>query len=116
LENAGMFGYPAPGPLSTLSSEQGYNLAFLQADRPLESDRSRYRLMVSDRDGSNVRTVFPPEGEPGLAPGEAGGVEWSPDGKQIALIYEGNLWIIDLATGEGHQLTGDGRVTMIDWR
>lgn len=116
FENSGMFGYPAPGPLRALSSEQGYNLAFLQADRPLESDRSRYRLMVSDRDGSNVRTVFPPEGEPGLAPGEAGGVEWSPDGKQIALIYEGNLWIINLATGEGHQLTGDGRVTMIDWR
>ncbi|MBN2084781.1 MAG: G5 domain-containing protein [Anaerolineales bacterium] len=116
FERAGMFAYPAPGPLIDRTYEQGYNVAFLEAARPLESDRSKYHLVISDRDGSNARPVFPPEGEPGLTPGEAGEAEWSPDGKQIALIYEGNLWIIDLATGESRQLTGDGQVTMIDWR
>jgi hypothetical protein len=117
FDRTGMFSYPAPGPLiKNKAYEQGYNVAFLQAIRPLESDRSKYQLMVSDRDGSNLKAVFPPEGEPGLSPGEIGEVEWSPDGSQIALIYEGNLWVIDLATGEGHQLTGDGQVTMIDWK
>ncbi|MGB7540290.1 MAG: G5 domain-containing protein [Anaerolineales bacterium] len=116
FERAGMFAYPAPGPLTDRSYEQGYNVAFLEAARPLESDRSKYRLVIADRDGSNLRAVFPPEGEPGLTPGEAREAEWSPDGKQIALIYEGNLWIIELATGESRQLTGDGQVTMIDWR
>jgi hypothetical protein len=116
FDQAGMFAFPAPGPLQKLSSEQGYNVAFLLAARPLESDRSKYRLMVCDRDGSNLKAVFPPEGEPGISPGEVGEAEWSPDGSQIALIYEGNLWIIDLAAGKAHQLTGDGQVTMIDWK
>ncbi len=116
FDRSGMFAYPVPGPLVNRTYEQGYNVAFLQAIRPLESDRSKYRLVICDRDGSNSKAIFPPEGEPGLTPGEAGQAEWSPDGTQIALIYEGNLWIIDLATGEGQQLTGDGQVTMIDWQ
>jgi hypothetical protein len=116
FERVGMFADPAPGPLNERTYEQGYNVAFLQAIRPLESDRSNYRLMVADRDGSNSRAVFPPDGEPGLTPGEVGQAQWSPDGTQIALIYQGNLWIIDLASEAGIQLTGDGQVTMIDWQ
>ncbi|MBN1438931.1 MAG: G5 domain-containing protein [Anaerolineales bacterium] len=115
-EQTGMFAYPAPGPALSLTYERGYNVAFLQAIRPSESDRSRYRLMVFDRDGSNLRAVFPPESEPGLTAGEAAQAEWSPDGSQIALVYEGNLWIVDLASGEGQPLTGDGQVTKVDWR
>jgi Tol biopolymer transport system component len=111
-----MFAFPVPGPLQNLSYEQGYNVAFLQAVRPLESDRSKYRLMMADRDGSNLRALFPPEGETGLSPQDTGEVKWSPDGSQIALIYEGNLWIVDVATGQGSQLTGDGQVTAVDWR
>ncbi len=113
---AGMFAFPVPGPLQNLANEQGYNVAFLQAVHPLESDRSKYYLMVADRDGSNLRALFPPEGETGLSPRDTGAVKWSPDGSQIALIYEGNLWIVDVATGEGSQLTGDGQVTAVDWR
>ncbi len=115
-ERAGMFAFPVPGPLQNRLYEQGYNVAFLQAVRPLESDRSKYRLMVADRDGSNLRALFPPEGETGLSPRDTGAVKWSPDGSQIALIYEGNLWIVDVATGQGSQLTGDGQVTAVDWR
>jgi hypothetical protein len=116
FEHTGMFTYPSPGPLTRTAFEQGYNVAFLQAERPLESDRSKYRLMVADRDGSNAKAAFPPQGEAGLTPGEAGEAKWSPDGNQIALIYEGNLWIIAPASGEAQQLTGDGQVTMIDWK
>jgi Tol biopolymer transport system component len=96
--------------------ERGYNVAFLQAARPLESDASKYRLTIADRDGSNARAIFPPEGETGLSPRDTGEVKWSPDGTQLALIYEGNLWIVDAATGQASQLTGDGQVTAVDWR
>jgi hypothetical protein len=116
FEHAGMFAYPVPGPLIDRAYEQGYNVAFLEAIRPLESDRSKYRLVIADRDGSNRNAVFPPDGEPGLSPGEAGEAKWSPDGMQIALIYGGNLWIVDLHSGESQQLTGDGQVTMVDWK
>jgi hypothetical protein len=115
-ERAGMFAFPVPGPMQNLSYEQGYNVAFLQAVHPLESDGSQYRLMVADRDGSNLRALFPPEGETGLSPRDTGEAKWSPDGSQIALIYQGNLWIVDVATGQGSQLTGDGQVTAVDWR
>jgi len=115
-ERAGMFAFPSPGPLQKRSYEQGYNVAFLQAVHPLESDRSKYRLMISDRDGSNLEALFPPEGETGLSPSDTGEVKWSPDGSQIALIYDGNLWIVDVTTGQGQQLTGDGQVTAVDWR
>jgi hypothetical protein len=115
-ERAGMFAYPVPGPIQNRTYEQGYNVAFLQAIRPLESDRSKYRLMISDRDGSNLQALFPAEGETGLSPSDTGEIKWSPDGSQIALIYDGNLWIIDATTGQGQQLTGDGQVTAVDWR
>jgi hypothetical protein len=112
-EQTGMFADPVAGPIQKTTYEQGYNLAFLQSLRPLESDTSKYRLMMSDRDGSNLQAVFPPAGEQGLG---AQSVHWSPDGSQIALMYQGNLWIVDLAAGQGQQLTGDGQVTAIDWK
>jgi hypothetical protein len=112
-ERTGMFANPVAGPIQKNTYEQGYNMAFLQSLRPLESDRGKYRLMISDRDGSNLKAFFPPAGEQGLG---AQAVYWSPDGGQIALLYQGNLWIIDLATGQGQQLTGDGQVTAIDWK
>lgn len=112
-ERTGMFANPVAGPVQKTTYEQGYNLAFLQSLRPLESDRSKYRLMISDRDGSNLKAVFPPAGEQGLNSQQAC---WSPDGGQIAVLYQGNLWIVDLASGMGQQLTGDGQVTAVDWK
>jgi hypothetical protein len=112
-ERTGMFASPIAGPKIKNGGGQGYNVAFLQALRPLESDRSTYRLMVADRDGSNLRALFPPEGEPGLDPQQ---IRWSPDAGQIAAIYKGNLWVVDLATGTGQQITSDGQVTAVDWK
>ena len=60
-----------------------------------------------DRDGSNARLVFPPEDQPGLSASETL-VAWSPDGRLLAVIYEGNLWLIDPDTGVTQPLTGDG--------
>ncbi len=88
-------------------------MAFLQALTPLQSQDSTYRLAIMDRDGSNLRLLFPPEGEPGLEPQR---VAWSPSGDRLALIYRGDLWVIDAESGLGQQLTGDGQVIAYDWK
>jgi Tol biopolymer transport system component len=106
----GMFAYPTTSPKR---KEGGYNVAFLQALRPLESDQSQYRLVVMDQDASNMRNIFPAEGDPGISPQHVG---WSPDGTQIALIYHGNLWLVDVASGTAQPVTSDGQVTTFDWK
>jgi hypothetical protein len=112
--NAGMFAAPVASPeVATPGGEAAYQVAYLQALSPLESADSRYRLAVMDRDGSNQRILFPAAGEPGLEPQT---VAWSPDAARIALIYRGDLWVVDVVTGTGQPLTGDGQTTALDWR
>lgn len=114
-ERTGMFAYPSVSPILDVDTpEIAYKVAFLQAINPLESKDSTYRLAVMDRDGSNHRVIFPGEGQPGLDPVLPGPV-WSPSGERIALIYRGNLWVVDVQTGIGQQLTNDGQARLIDW-
>ena len=111
---SGMFAYPAISPARQLSSgEIAYRLAYLQALAPLESQTSTYQLIVMDRDGSNQTALFPATGEAGLAPQP---ILWSPDGTRLALIYRGDLWIVDATTGVGQRLTGDGQTVALDWK
>jgi hypothetical protein len=114
---AGMFAYPVPSPLM---SSNGYRVAYLHAIIPEQSDSKRYRLVVMDRDGSNRKTVFPPEDYQGLEPQR---VAWSPTPFQngdlwLAINYQGNLWLVDAETGQVQQVTGDGLITRfgIDWK
>jgi len=71
-----------------------------------------------DRDGSNRLSIFPPEGSPGV---EAQQVVWAPlvqggTANTLAIVYEGNLWLVD-ATGENvNQVTGDGLIKNVDWK
>ena len=115
----GMFAYPVASPLQSSSRERQYQVAYLQATFPEQSETSRYRLMVMDRDGSNRQTIFPTNDAPGLEPQTPA---WAPDpidgqsGDFIAIIYQGNLWLIDSGNGQAYQVTGDGLVTRIDWR
>jgi hypothetical protein len=110
---SGMFAEPVVSPPRLLpDGEVDHQIAFLRALTPLESESSRYRLAVIDRDGSNLRTLFPAEGEPGLEPHR---VAWSPDGQRLAVIYQGDLWIVDVASTQAHRLTSDGQVSAIDW-
>ena len=37
-------------------------------------------------------------------------------GDFIGVIYAGNLWIVDAASGQSQQVTGDGLTTNIDWK
>ncbi len=119
-ENVGMFAFPVASPVRTLpTGEQAYWVAYLQALFPQQSDTSRYRLMVMDRDGSNKQALFPEEGEPGLPPQI---VRWSPMALDdrgewaVALMYQGNLYLVLVPSGEVVQLTSDGLVTALDWR
>lgn len=112
-EKTGMFAFPAASPALLLSSgEIEYKLAFLQANSPLESDTSNYRLAVMDRDGSNLRSIFPPLGESGLEPQS---FVWSPGADQIALIYRGDLWIVDIFSELGQRITAEALTLAMDW-
>jgi hypothetical protein len=72
-----------------------------------------------DRDGSNRKEIFPESGAPGLDPQR---VIWSPSevgldsDLMIALIYQGDIWLINPSSGQAQQITGDNQVIRIDWK
>jgi resuscitation-promoting factor RpfB len=122
VSQVGMFSYPLISPIQVQpGGENAYNVAYLQSIFPLQSETSRYHLMLMDRDGSNKRVIFPVEGAPGLSPLKDWGV-WSPapldDSRShsLAVIYQENLWFIDTVTGSARQITGDGLISRIDWK
>lgn len=115
VPQAGMFAYPVVGPKI---QGNGFEVAYLRAIFPEQSDSKRYRLAVLDRDGSNGRVIFPPEDRQGLEPQQ---VAWSPQpfsggSLWLAVNYQGNLWLVDSKSGESQQVTGDGLITDIDWK
>lgn len=118
-EQTGMFAYPSSSYLQSSSSEKRYEIAYLQAIFPEQSETSRYRVIVMDRDGSNRRTIFPANDAPGLQPQSP---VWAPNpiegqaGDFIAVVYQGNLWLVDSGNSQAYQVTGDGLVTRIDWK
>jgi hypothetical protein len=114
IPRAGMFANPVPAPpVETERGEAAASVAFLQSVDPNNSAFSTYRLGLMDRDGSNLRFVFPPADQPGLPANE--NVAWAPGGSLLAVIYEGNVWLIDPATGLTQQLTGDGQSADVRW-
>ncbi|MGB9669044.1 MAG: G5 domain-containing protein, partial [Anaerolineales bacterium] len=124
IQNSGMFSYPSASPwIQKSGNESVYQLAYLQALIPDQSETSRYKLVVMDQDGSNAKDLFPNEGQPGLDPQT---VVWSPEPMKdsgffaLAVIYQGNLYIIDTSAEENQpilvrQITGDGLVNKVVW-
>jgi len=106
ISQAGIWSNPQPSPANGL-------IAFMQADTPLDSLDGNYRLMVMDRDGSNAKVVFPQPDQPGLKRDAV--FAWSSDAKQLAVTTDGNLWVVDLASGKSQQLTGDGQTSNPVW-
>lgn len=93
-----------------------YSIAYFKARNPLNSPGTEYDLWVVDRDSSNARVVFPGADKPGLrAPDPEDGIAWSPNARQIAIIYQNNLWIIDLKSGQAYPITADGRASRPRW-
>jgi len=113
---SGMFAYPTPytGENPRLQGQ----IAYLQAIFSEQSDSSRYRLVIMDRDGSNKTTLFPDSGSPGLDPQK---VIWGPQPQGdsdpwVAVYYQGNLHLVNPLTGQSQQVTGDGSIGRIDWK
>jgi hypothetical protein len=116
--NTGMFAYPTVSPLLETGFERGYQIAFLEAVFPEQSGTSRYSLVVMDRDGSNRQVLFPDEGLPGLEPQTPA---WAPQptaegASLLAVLYQGNLWMIDTGSSQAYQITGDGLMDKVDWK
>ncbi len=119
-KEVGMFAYPVTSPMQPQATgELAYQVAFLQASFPRQSDTSPYRLAVMDRDGSNLSILFPTSGEAGLEPQQ---VVWSPaeldeeSGHVIAVLYKGNVWFVSARDGKAQQVTGDGLIKRITWK
>jgi len=110
-----MFAYPTASP-DTLPGDR-YLVAYLKAILPEQSDTSRYQLMLMDRDGSNQKLIYPPEGMSGLEPQQ---VVWAPatgdEPLWLAFIYQGNLYLYEHGTDKIRQVTGDGLIDRIDWK
>jgi hypothetical protein len=121
VQQTGMFAYPVvSSPRTDKSGASSYLVAYLQAIFPTASASSRYHLMVMNSDGTAPRSLFPAEGQPGIEP-LTQTLAWAPrlldnGGDYIGVIYEGNLWIVDAASGQSQQVTGDGLTTNIDWK
>ena len=119
IKQVGMFASPIASPARQNGQEISYQLAYLQAIFPDQSETSRYRLTVMDRDGSNHRAIFPPPDSTGLEPQTP---VWAPQpiqgqtGDFLAIVYQGNLWLVDSGSGQSYQITGDGLITNIDWK
>lgn len=122
VSSAGMWTAPQFSPKRLRPDSQyeyGY-IAYLRARDPHNSVNGEYDLVVADRDGSNARVIFPPEGQPGGIVSQLSGLTardftWSPDGRQIAVIFQGNVWIVDVESGVAHQLTFDGQSKYPVW-
>jgi hypothetical protein len=121
VNDVGMFAYPLPSPVTAKTTgEASYQVAYLQAIFPEQSASSNYRVALMDRDGSNQTLVFPAADSPGLQPSRNWGA-WSPAPTEadniylLAVIYDGNIWILNTTSGDAWQVTGDGRVAALDW-
>jgi len=100
------------------SGEKTYSVAFLGALNPRQSRTSSYQLMLMERDGSNLIKLFPGESGQGISPHKFYWLPWYAVDDfpfYLALIYKGDLWLVDADSGGAQQLTGDGLITAIDW-
>lgn len=104
--NTGMWAVPAALPANGA-------IVFGVADTPYASEASRYRLDIMDRDGSNRTTLFPADGAVGLdgLPEFVG----SPDGRNLLIVYQGDLYTLNLSTNLARRLTADGTISRPRW-
>jgi Tol biopolymer transport system component len=88
-------------------------IAYAEAHTPSDSYDSRYTLMLMDRDGSNKRPIFPAPDPAGMPRPFA--YRWSPDGRQLMVLYLGDLYLLDVDGEVAQQVTGDEQVTHVEW-
>lgn len=114
IKNAGLFSYPT---ISPRFSDGKVYLTWLQTELPQQVESERYRIMISDLDGENQRTVYPTQGSSGFitpqhlvwSPGDALNSAW------IAFLTDGNIWLVNPFAGIYNQITSDGSVNKFIW-
>ena len=103
-EQVGMWSSPAWG-------QRG--VVYGKAVNPLQSVDSRYALYLRDWDGSNPRRLFPLAEEPGVeAPPQ---IAWSPSGREVIFVYNGNLYLTNIEGGAPRQLTSNNQNSHPRW-
>ena len=114
VKNAGLFSYPTISP--RFSNGKSY-LTWLQSELPQQVESERYRIMISDKDGANVRTVYPSQSSSGYITPQH--LVWSPGETQssawIAFLSDGNIWLVNPFAGIHNQITSDGTVSRFIW-
>jgi len=118
VQQTGMFSYPSSSPFSGKTDGIDFKVGFLHAIFPDQSETSRYRLVIMDRDGSNRQIIFPSEGLTGIEPQVP---VWAPrstliNAEYISFLYQGNIWLIDTLSMFSQQVTGDGLIERLDWK
>ncbi|MGC9520564.1 MAG: G5 domain-containing protein [Anaerolineae bacterium] len=103
---AGMWAAPSYAP-------DGERVLFGRAVIPYQSATSAYTVHAIDRDGSDQTLIYAPAGVPGL---EVPEWLWSPDGRAIAFLQFGDVYLLALDADEPEVLTQDGSVTVVQWR
>jgi resuscitation-promoting factor RpfB len=112
VEQAGMWSHPhwSPPDDSPRAGSGGSQIAFLQANNPLDGLRSAYSLWLMDADGSNTRRIYPEVGENSAFPREAQFMQWGPSGRDIAFIFDDALYLLDVDSGSAYRVTQDDAV------
>lgn len=130
VEDVGMFAAPVVSPVFDTANflydssgapvgQSSYTIAYLQSSDVYQSETSTYQLYFIDRDGSNKSRIQSNEDENTITPQN---VIWSPEPEigfsrwSIAFLLNGNLWFVDIATGQMQRITSDGLINQIDWR
>lgn len=118
IERTGIWATPAYSPIS-INPEfnfQDFSIAYLQARDPLNSVSTEYDLVVADRDGSNPCVLFPGASLRGIRPIDGEGeFVWSPSGNQIAIVYQNDLWLLNVTSGIAQRITNEGPVRAPQW-
>jgi Tol biopolymer transport system component len=114
VNEAGIWATPTWSPDYADAGAGGRNsqIVYGRARSPYESVSSGYDLYIMDRDGSNRRRLFPPEGELGLKKPE---VAWGPTGRQLITLHQDDVYLIDLAQDLVRRLTIDSSVQAVEW-
>lgn len=115
VDNVGMFATPsAENQIKLLHT----SILYFKAIFPDQSASSRYHLASMGQDGSNQKIIFPSEGMEGMEPKA---ISWSPivsgqNSSEAALLYKGNIWFLNITSGSFEQITGDGLISVMDWK
>lgn len=83
-------------------------LALSRADDPTNDIDASYSLwLVTNNDKDGARKIFPPAGTRGTVARSDQSIAWDPEANRIAFIFDNELHILDLISGESYQTGSD---------